>query len=265
MLQLQDLDKRNGTVLVASLAPSFPAGFGGTNPLKVVEALRLKGFSFVQETACALERVWQERARAQGNGRGPLLSNCCPRVVELVRRRFPELVSSVPAIPTPMMAHAAMLRRRFGPKATVVFIGPCPFKARETEAAGGVDLVATFAEIAAWLEASGICPESLPEGSLDGAASRDARLGVLQSGTSGMDNCEAFLQRLGDEQRRGVVRARPAQNAAQFVELLACPGGCLNGPGLLEGRPDGRDAQDQDRIRARRQMVLDFALGGYSP
>lgn len=119
--------RSTGRLIVASLAPSYPAAFAVRNPLSVVSALRAVGFSIVEETALVMEQVARTRVEAIRNGDRrmlPLLSSSCSRVSDVIRRCFPELERRLVPRLSPMALHVRSLKERYGDDCTVVFIGP---------------------------------------------------------------------------------------------------------------------------------------------
>lgn len=252
---------KSGRMVIVSLAPSFPAAFSDIGPMKVVSALRSLGFFRIEETACALGRIIEERARILRESAGSLISTSCPGVVELIYQSYPWAVPLLMPLPSPMRAHGALLKEKYGQEAAIVFIGPCLLKKQERDvgtekrAIAGetvVDVCLTFAELHSWLMEEGISLAALPDGKLDCEAPFHARLGVLYDGISGIENCRAFLERLGSPAR------------LPFVELLACKGGCLNGPGMeIPGMHPAEEHHAKkawlERLEVRRKKIIEHA------
>ena len=210
----------NGHDVAVSLAPSYTVL--AKEPLRIVAALRKLGFCRVEETISVLEETIRSRIRlAEGSG-GPLFSSSCPSVVALMRREFPHLLQYLPPLPSPMAAHSRVLREKLGNGGKVVFIGPCHAKKREAAAEeGAADGVLTFTELWTWLQDEGIRLDTLPEESVDGDYEPTSRIGLLAMTASGLDRCRDFL-----------AAFRPDEEGPRILELLACPGGCLYGPGM---------------------------------
>lgn len=227
-----------GEKVIASLAPSFVSCLPYANPLGVVSALRRLGFAFVQETSLGAEIV-SAAHRELLHARRPLISSACPATVSLVEKYHPEAIPFLAPLVSPAVAHGRYLKKRF-PGAYVVFIGPCVAKKAEIEdpeVAGAVDVAITFQELAAWFREAGIDPDNCEQGSFDGPVPSRARLFAADGGllktvnagellsmecvaVSGIDNCQEMIRHFLDG------TAPPL-----LVELLACPGGCISGPG----------------------------------
>ena len=229
--------------VVLSLAPSWVTEWPGVRPGQMVRALKLLGFAAVSETALGAEEVSAAcGALLDRAGRGVFISTACPSVVDYIRKFRPGLARFLVPYLSPMLAHAQVLRRELGDDIGVVFLGPCIAKKTEADDRPElVDVVLTYPSLHRWFEEAGIVPSALQEGPEDELVPRRAGQGVLYpmdggmnrgisaSGhgatasllaSSGMGAVEAALEGLED--------ADP--EPALFLELLACEGGCVNGP-----------------------------------
>jgi iron only hydrogenase large subunit-like protein/uncharacterized Fe-S cluster-containing protein len=205
-----------GAKVAASLAPSFPSAFAldGVNPLAVPAALRRLGFQIVQETAVGAELVGAEHARVLRETSVPLISSSCPAVVNLIERHYPEVITYLAPIVSPMIAHGRFLKRLV-PGVKVAFIGPCIAKHEERAVPGlddAVDFVLTFDELAGVFTQEGIDLSQIEPEDFDGPAPDLARLfpvsgGMLRASrlstdmldrevlsVSGMNNCREVLR-----------------------------------------------------------------------
>ncbi len=244
--------------VVISLAPSYLAAGPFLTPWKLLAGLKRSGRLRIEETAVAAERIAAEYHRLSGADRPEtVISGCCPVVVNLIEKYFPQLVPSLAGVISPMLAHGRMIKADQGPSAKVVFIGPCLAKKAEPDwdsPENSVDAVLTFDEVAAWLDARGPDPDSLDDEYPD-ACSPHAGIFPLKHGiirtaglaeglnreilsVTGIDDCLETFRDL----ERGLIRPR-------FVEALACKGGCIGGPAI--GNSLG--------INVRRDRLLRFA------
>ncbi|MHB0858040.1 MAG: [Fe-Fe] hydrogenase large subunit C-terminal domain-containing protein [Anaerolineae bacterium] len=252
---------RAGCTVVASIAPSAPAFFHNRTLGQLEEPLKRLGFTAAGETAFGAEMVGLAHKDLvdTDHARWPVITSSCPVVVNLIERYYPDLIEHLAPIVSPMLAHGRWLRQRYGEDAFVVFIGPCIAKKAEADdsaVAGVVDAVLTFTELDEWLAQEGIqvTGEGAPalaapranarafpvEGGLVGTALLDTD--ILTSHivtTSGLSACEDVL--------RGI---RLGKLDACLVELMACEGGCINGP-VMEGRVES--------VFLARQRVLEYA------
>lgn len=248
-----------GARVAVSLAPSWLAEFPGLEPARLVAVLKRLGFWGVSETALGAQEVSAGVAAAL---RDPtprvLVSPACPTVVELVAKYHPQLAAAVMPLCSPLLAHARLLKQLYGQELRVVFIGPCIGKKREADAHPElVNVALTFKELRRWLEAEKLDPAQEPPG--DGAPfiPGPAEEGVLYPVDGGMiagirANCAVhagdMMALSGVETIQGALHdLDPATlTGPLFLELLACAGGCVNGP----------CARTRDGTIAKRRAVL---------
>jgi iron only hydrogenase large subunit-like protein/uncharacterized Fe-S cluster-containing protein len=259
-----------GRTVVASVAPSAPAYFGMTVFSQIEEALQALGFTAAGETAFGAEMVGQAHRSLldQAPAHQPVIASACPVVVNLVERYYPDLIPHLAPLVSPMVAHGRWLHRVYGPDSMVVFIGPCIAKkaeALDTAVEGAVDAVLTFSELAEWLheEAVDVAFDQQPptqtvprsharlfpvEGGLVGTADLETDLLTSHVVTaSGIEACEDVLRGI----RSGLL-------SASLVELMACEGGCINGPAMDELGEWGAEGRDHSTYVAR-QRVIEYA------
>lgn len=233
---------RNKLPVVVSIAPSFPAAFPGKDLPGVSRWLRSMGFAAVEETAVGAQAVANAYCQKLKENRFPLIDSCCPAVVNLIEKHFPELIPYVSDTLSPMMVHCRQLKERWGFHTKVVFIGPCLAKiaeGRELSGFNGPDAVLTFDELkkvgelfASPAEDEGQDEEiprldsrhfSVSTGVLSAMGLNSSLLDGIIS-VSGVEDCMALFS----DMAAGRVQPR-------FVEAMACRGGCINGPGLTGG------------------------------
>jgi PAS domain S-box-containing protein len=223
-----------------SLAPSYVAAFANLRPGQVLAGLRKLGFAGVRETAVGAEWVAAAHYKLAKEAQKPVITSSCPAVVNLIEMYIPEMLSNLAHIVSPMIAHARLLKKE-SPDRKVVFIGPCLAKYDEITRPGltqDVDHVISFVELENWWAEAGIDPSQLEDECFDGPAPQEAVLFPLDGGliktagitpdmlsnrtltVSGLDNCREFLVNL----------AKNSAPVPMLVEMMACPGGCINGP-----------------------------------
>jgi len=229
--------------VVASLAPSFVAEFPGIEAGRMVRALRTLGFWAVSETALGAEEVSAACAvELEKGGPGAYLSTACPTVVELIRRYHADQIPSLTRLLSPLMAHCKLLQREYGEDIGIVFIGPCISKKLEADARPELlDVALTFADLDRWLEERGIDPATEPFTEADAFMPQSAQDGALYPADGGMNrgiahrrNTEGvkFMSFSGIHYLQEAMEGLRTHELKQklFLELLACEGGCVNGP-----------------------------------
>ncbi|MFW5775547.1 MAG: [Fe-Fe] hydrogenase large subunit C-terminal domain-containing protein, partial [Chitinivibrionales bacterium] len=143
---------------------------------------------------------------------------------------------------SPAQVHAKLLRKWFGDEIGVVFVGPCIAKKREADAFPHlIDLALTFDELREWLEGERIelseCQDS-PHDSFEPQAAREGALYPVDGGMiAGLKaHCGVvdtdYMAFSGIKNIRRVMEDLDRLDAGRpvFIELLACEGGCVNGP-----------------------------------
>lgn len=115
----------SGKKVVASLAPSFVSSFGVQDFDVMAEALSELGFAETEETAIGAKAVTEEYARLLKTGEfRNFISSACPAVNRMIQLYYPSALKYLAPVPSPMVAHARMIKKR-DPDAAIVFIGPC--------------------------------------------------------------------------------------------------------------------------------------------
>lgn len=252
-----------GERVVAAFAPALAGQFGPrVNMGQVLATLKEVGFSATTEVACGADQVAKEEAQEFSErvaAEGWLASSCCPAFVALIKRHYPDLADHISRTPSPMVTLARRLKED-DPKCRVVFIGPCVAKKEEALAAGsGVDAVLTFAELAAFLDAKGLDPAQAgaPAGPVKGA-SPWGRGFAVSGGVAAALQAELTAQgaavelkpvRAGglEECKRYLTLARAGKLPGNFLEGMACIGGCVGGPAALVEAAQGAQAVEKFR------------------
>ena len=228
----------------AIVAPSVSSQFGYAKLGQVVAALKKLGFFSVVEAALGADMVaWREAQELAQ--KGFLTTSCCPAFVSYVHKAFPELATHVSHNLSPM-AELARYLKKTDPTAKAVFIGPCTAKKLERqrpEAAPYVDCVLTFEELQAWIDSRDFDVATLPEDVLDNASF----YGRVFARSGGVTDAvrEALAEQKNDfavtpavcdgiEQCR-VALLKKSKNVLKenFIEGMACVGGCIGGAGCL--------------------------------
>jgi iron only hydrogenase large subunit-like protein len=228
--------------VLVSLAPSYLTEFSDVKAGQLIAALKLLGFSGVSETALGAELISAVLAEAMQYETKTAISSACPSVVELIKRYYPQYSDAVCEMYSPLLAHCKLLRQHYGGDIGIVFVGPCIAKKAEADAnADLLDVVITFDELRQWFAAEQIdiaetdvtaddvfVPTCAREGVLypiDGGmiAGIKADSGITDAHFMAFSGIEAIQNALDDlESLRGT--------GPLLLELLACEGGCVNGP-----------------------------------
>ncbi|MDR2784621.1 MAG: 4Fe-4S binding protein, partial [Treponema sp.] len=248
----------SGAPVYVSMAPSFAANYalypgaaGGRSGVKsasigrMEKALKKLGFAGVEETAVGAAIVKRRYdAMIDAEEQDLIISSCCPAVNLLIQKYYPEVLPCIAPVLSPMQVHCMDLKRRH-PGAKTLFAGPCVSKKAEADMyAGPVDCVLTFAELSLWFERENIKFDTDdPEGG-NGCIDETYTLtrafptsaGILHTmekknprytylAVEGIDNCKAAIE--------DILEGRLGKC---FIEMSACTGSCIGGPGMEKRR-----------------------------
>lgn len=232
---------RSGKRVAAILAPAVAAQFRA--PLgALASAIRAAGFSSIHEAAVGADEAAameaEEFAERIGAGEPFMTTSCCPAFVETASRHVPGLIERISRTPSPMSLAAASVRAA-EPGTVTVFIGPCVAKRREALAEPAVDYVMSAEELGAAFVALGIEVADAEEIELPDQASREGRGFAAAGGVSaavrsiasaGADFRPMLIDGLSKESMAALRALARGERAGNFVEVMACKGGCLGGP-----------------------------------
>ena len=237
----QLLDRKKAVFV--SLAPSYVTEFPGLTAPRLIAALKKLGFIGVSETALGAQQVSaQAAALLQKHPDRVLVSSACPTVVAYLQKHRLNGAALLTGLMSPLLTHCQMLRQALGQDIGIVFIGPCI--AKKIEAAQHpelLDIVLTFEDLRRWLDQEKIVPEKLaaspvdyfiPERSAEGAwYPVDGGMIAGMKSACAVNDCSLMaFSGLGAIKKAldGVEDTKPENGL--FLELLACEGGCVNGP-----------------------------------
>lgn len=238
IVDIHKMAARPGVKIIAIVAPAIFGQFDAT-PGQIITAMKKIGFDDVIEVALGAEDTAkyesEELIERMSEGKPFMTSSCCPAYVEWTVKHAKELIPYVSDTRSPMV-YAARRIKELHPDAEVVFVGPCLAKRHEADSVPEVDYVMSFEEVGAFMAAYNIDVSSCEETPLDPRVSVNAR-GFAQAG--GVKN--AIINAIGDkytfmnieglDKKNGnLIKTMIRKPQAQFIEVMACEGGCINGP-----------------------------------
>ena len=262
-------DNNQNYKVFAIVAPSISSQFTYAKLGQVVKGLKELGFHAVIEAALGGDMVAAAESRELAE-KGFLTSSCCPAFVSYVEKNFPQLVQYVSHNPSPMVALAKYLKEHDGP-CKVVFIGPCTAKKAERqreEIAPWVDVVLTFEELQALFDSRDIDIMTLEEDVLDNA-SYYGRIFARSGGLSDAVVQALKEQNLADFPLKPVVcdgieacrvaLLKKSKNVldGNFIEGMACVGGCIGGAGCLTHGEKNKAEVDKYGKEAMEKTISD--------
>ena len=226
----------------ASLAPSFVSEFPDITSDQIVAALRKVGFLGISETALGAQEVSSVVAADLAKGEKKLyISSACPAAVSYIQKYLPAVADSITTVLSPLLSHCKLLREKYGDDIRIVFIGPCGAKKNEGDRHPELlDAVITFDDLRQWLEDEHIdlaaqipCTKDhfVPDTSQEGAI-YPVEGGMIESLRILGATDVQYMTITGITGIRHVLSGFKPKALPQpiFMELLACRGGCINGP-----------------------------------
>ena len=253
----------------AIVAPSISSQFAYAKLGQVITGLKELGFYTTIEAALGADMVAIEETKELVE-KGFLTSSCCPAFVNYIHKNFPDLVDYISHNPSPMTALAAYIKSQ-DPSARVIFIGPCTAKKMELQretVKPYVDTVLTFEELQALFDSRGIDITMLDEGVLDNASYYGrifARSGGLTDAVAeGVKEFEfndftlkpAVCDGI-EECRLALLKKSKNMLDANFIEGMACIGGCIGGAGCLTHGEKNKAEVDKYGKEAMEKTIKD--------
>lgn len=255
--------------LYAVVAPSISSQFTYAKLGQVITGLKELGFHTVVEAALGADLVAMKESRELVE-KGFLTSSCCPAFVAYIKSEFPDLVPFISHNLSPMAAIGEYIKKT-SENAKVVFIGPCTSKKMEAQLESvkpHVDAVLTFEELQALFDSRDIDITTLEEGVLDNA-SYFGRIFARSGGLS-----DAVTQALKEQGMEGfplkanvcdgieacrVALLKKSKNVldANFIEGMACTGGCIGGAGCLTHGEKNKAEVDKYGREAMEKTISD--------
>lgn len=242
---------KRGEEVHAIIAPSFVGQFGPfATPGKIVKAAKNLGFTEIIEVALGADVAAKHEAEMFPQlvpEKQPFLgTSCCPSWTMTAKKFFPDLYQYISSSNTPMVETAKAIKRR-SPSGKIVFIGPCISKkieAMEEEVRPYVDFVLTYEELAAIFVAANIDVAEIEEDEIVADASTKGRnfafaSGVAASVKASIEKAHPDVNVLThnanglSECRKMLAMAKAGKFNGYLLEGMACPGGCVGGPGTM--------------------------------
>ena len=214
----------------------------------ILEAVKKAGFEDLIEaglggdmTTCSEAEEWLEAYR---NGEKKTTS-CCPGFVNMIRKHYPDLADMISTTVSPMCAVSRMIKAK-DPDAVTVFVGPCVAKKSEVadqKIEGNADYALNYNEILAILKAKDVELEPAENTYQDSTI-----FGKFYGNSGGVT--DSVLEYMKETEQNEDIKVCKANGAAEckkalmflqrgrlpedFIEGMACEGGCVGGPSRNE-------------------------------
>lgn len=183
-------------------------------------------------------------------------TSCCPGFVNMINNFHPEVKHLVSTTVSPMCAVSRMIKAK-EPDAVTVFLGPCVAKkseAHDFDIEGNADYVLVYSELQAMMLAKGISLEYESEENPQEASKYGKRFGNSGGVTKAVLKS---LEEAGVTEMPKVIAANGAKDCntqlmllalgrfqGDFLEGMACEGGCVGGPCARLDEKSAKKARD---------------------
>ena len=250
--------------IVAIPAPAIYGQFNAT-PGQILSDIKAIGFDDVVEVALGAEDTSRNEAaeflERMEEGKPFMTTSCCPSYIELVEKHIPGMKPYVSTTGSPMY-YTARIAKEKHPDAKIVFVGPCVAKRKEVRRDEAVDYILTFEEVGSILDGLDIQLEQTQAFSILHTSVREAH-GFAQAGGV-MGAVKAYLKeeaekinaiQVSDINKKNIALlracAKTGKAAGQFIEVMACEGGCITGPSTHNDIVSGRRQLAQELLKRK--------------
>lgn len=254
----------------AVVAPSIAGQFSYAKLGQVITAIHELGFYHVVEAALGADMVAYAESKELTECGDFLTSSCCPAFVDYIQKTFPQLKDHISHNLSPAATIAKYMKEK-DPDCKVIFMGPCTAKKMEfqkEEVRPYIDSVITFEELQALIDSRDIDVTSLEEGVLDNASyfgrifarsgglADAVRQGLKEHGIEDFDynpiSCDGI-----EACKVALLKASKGVLPNNFIEGMACVGGCIGGAGCLTHEEKNKKDVDKYGMEALEKTITD--------
>lgn len=252
---------------VAIVAPALAAQFEDGSLGQVVSGIRALGIDYVVEAAVGADMVASKETDELVE-KGFLTSSCCPAFVDYIQKQVPELAGKISHNLSPMAELGRYVKVNAEMPVKTIFIGPCTAKKAEQRKPTvdlWIDCVITFEELQAMLDAKEIDMSvmdetamadaspwgrifgrsgGLTEAVLEAAHEKGLDFEVKAEVCDGIEACKLAL-----------LKAKAGKLDKNFIEGMACVGGCVGGAASLNHEPKSRMKVDKYGEKAENRKI----------
>lgn len=268
---------KSGKKVYAMVAPATEGQYGTNITMESWKtALKKVGFEDMIEVGLGGDMTTQSEAEewleAFRDGKKKSTS-CCPAFVNFVRKHYPDYSDMISTTVSPMCAVSRMLKAA-DPDCYTVFIGPCIAKKSEVKdqkIEGNADAVLAYSEIHAIMRAKDIALEAAQndyqEASIYGkrfANSGGVTEAVLEYMKETNQEVAATVRRADgiEECKKAFLMLKVGKLPEDFIEGMACEGGCVGGPSSFQDHIKTKKNRDNLLANADDRTIVGN-LGNY--
>lgn len=254
----------------AVIAPSISGQFSYAKSGQIITGILKLGFYHVVEAALGADMVSYAESKELAECGSFLTSSCCPAFVSYVEKYFPKLKDHISHNLSPMATIAKYMKEK-DPDCKIVFIGPCTAKKAEFQketVAPYIDSVITFEELQALFDSRDFEITDFEEEALDNASyfgrifARSGGLaeaveeGLKEHGITDFEykpiSCNGI-----SECKIALLKASKNLLPNNFIEGMACVGGCIGGAGCLTHEEKNKKDIDKYGEEALEKTIKD--------
>jgi len=252
--------KQSGRTLIALLAPSWVCEYPELSQEEMIHKLKCLGFEQVIEVSLGAHEanLAYTSYMHQQQQQKLFISSACPTIVRYLHLYDPKLAAYLLPVASPLELTAEKTKAYFGTKSVCVFFGPCIAKKSESDRNRDlIDIALSYRDLDRLFEEDGLViqKESLrseraeaQEKSREEAfvyedirgeePAAKAHLYPIDGGMTagikrimGKDAVHTMVFSGMDHVRQALEGINPEDlDQPLFLELMACEGGCVNGP-----------------------------------
>ncbi|MGN0538755.1 MAG: 4Fe-4S dicluster domain-containing protein [Candidatus Fimenecus sp.] len=256
----------------AVVAPSISSQFTYAKLGQVITGIKELGFFTVVEAALGADMVAYAESKELVE-KGFLTSSCCPAFVDYVKKHFPQMAEHISHNLSPAATIAKYIKET-DKDSKIVFIGPCTAKKMEfqkEEVKPYIDSVITFEELQALFDSKNIDITTLDEDVLDNASyfgrifARSGGLadavkqGLKEHGIEDFEYKPVACDGI-EECRMALLKASKGVLPGNFIEGMACVGGCIGGAGCLTHGEKNKAEVDKYGMEAYEKTISDAIM-----
>lgn len=242
---------KTNTHMYAIIAPSFLGQFGPlASPVQIFEGIKQLGFRDVVEVSLGADITTLHEAKEflekVPNDIPYMGTSCCNSWTLMVKKLFPDQYEYISDSASPMVETAKHIKK-IDPDANITFIGPCISKKLEAlreDVKDYVHFVITFEELMGMFVAKGIELSEIEVSKEIQDASTLGRGYAIAGGVAeAVKNTALIIDPSREINIEGVSTlhecvklmkvAKSGKKNGYLLEGMACPGGCIAGPGTI--------------------------------
>ena len=255
---IKNSDDNKKYKVYAVVAPSIAGQFVYAKVGQTIAGIHKLGFYHTVEAALGADIVAYNESKELAECESFLTSSCCPAFVDYIKKYFPQLEGRISHNLSPAASIAKYMKEK-DPECKIVFIGPCTAKKMEFQqdsVKDYIDSVITFEELQALFDSRDIDITKLEEEYLDNASyfgrifarsgglADAVRQGLKEHNITDFDYKPVSCNGI-EECKINLLKASKGILPYNFIEGMACVGGCIGGAGCLTH--EEKNAKDVDK------------------